>query len=298
MSSTSSQIQTGVSSSIKLQYVDANGNVQNIPFPLPVQRYYDTPSRQFPTQPPGRLFHENFLSPKFGMTNDGAAGSLVYRDTEIMFAGYPSIRLDTNGTSTAQSNPGTGPVDTAGIIFKERLSTNIPNLGGLSGVSGIYAWEGWVRFTSNNLATNTIPSISIYLRDGTNINVGTIWFDTTTLFAFNKMQLQYLNSGGTYTVLGSQNVGWGTVSYDLGMGVPDEEGVWNYWYLAIDFGNGVYKSFQFNDIDYTSTINNAPIRAAPDTASLGNLHFSLQFASKTSTRRYINYALLSGYRVG
>src|SRR6266567_4454070 len=237
MSSTSSQIQTGVSSSIKLQYVDANGNVQNIPFPLPVQRYYDTPSRQFPTQPPGRLFHENFLSPKFGMTNDGAAGSLVYRDTEIMFAGYPSIRLDTNGTSTAQSNPGTGPVDTAGIIFKERLSTNIPNLGGLSGVSGIY------------------------------------------------------------TVLGSQNVGWGTVSYDLGMGVPDEEGVWNYWYLAIDFGNGVYKSFQFNDIDYTSTINNAPIRAAPDTASLGNLHFSLQFASKTATRRYINYALLSGYRV-
>src|SRR6266702_7266530 len=36
MSSTSSQIQTGVSSSIKLQYVDANGNTQNLPFPIPV----------------------------------------------------------------------------------------------------------------------------------------------------------------------------------------------------------------------------------------------------------------------
>src|SRR4051812_26956792 len=109
-------------------------------------------------QPLRKLFVEVFRNHPLGMWNDGVGDA--YRDCDVMFSGRPTVRLDTQGQSTAGSTSPGRTAATAGVVFKRRVHDNF---------TGIFGLECWFRFTGPNNNGTTTPqfSMSVYNRTGT-----------------------------------------------------------------------------------------------------------------------------------
>jgi hypothetical protein len=235
------------------------------------------------------LFIENASNPSLGMWNDGTvvannvgSGS-VSRDNEVPFGGIPSYRLDCQAATTSNSDPGTTAA-TSGIVFKRRLQYV---------VRGIYSVECWFRLTSNNVTgTNTFFSMSIYNRDGTNAHHGRIWLDTATGGAY---ALKYLNSSGVWTSAATLNINAANHLYDLVNSNVDKAGMWSYWKLRYDFNADKYVDALFND-QYIDLSGQGGYVSASNGAQA--MHFSVEWAQKTATRRYMNVAQMIGRRWG
>lgn len=251
----------------------------------------------------GILFMENFRHPRVTMFNDGSGSAS--RDNTITFPnGNPSLRLDPQGTVNA-GGPGTGPA-TNGVIVKRRLV----NL-----IKGVYAWEGWARFTSQNNTSGINFTVSNYNRDGNNAYYSRIWLDTVTgaSGASNPdgsglpyVNLLYLNAAGTWVQFGTYNERVADHMWDPfnGPGKLDNAGFWFYWRLTTDFTNQKIVSFQLNDVIWSgapfpttpgatqqSDLSGKNIYVAADTGARV-MHFSVEYSCSTSTRKFMHVAQL------
>jgi hypothetical protein len=241
------------------------------------------------------------------MFNDGSGSAT--RDNSITFTnGNPTLRIDPQGSINGSGSPSTGPV-TTGVIVKRRIS----NL-----IKGTYAWEGWIRWTSQNNTSNVYTTVSNYNRSGTNAYYSRIWLDTTTgaTGAGNPdgtglpyINLLYLNSSGVWTQFGTYNQRVADHQWDPinNPGKGDSAGMWHYFRLVTDFSGQKYVSLQFNDVLWNASTFSAPINGgATQQAILGGqtfysasdtgarvMHFSIEFSASTSSRRFISAAQLS-----
>lgn len=236
------------------------------------------------------LFVEDFRAPVTGMWNDGAGSAS--RDCDVMFAGKPSIRLDTQGVSSGgATNPGRTAI-TTGVVFKRRVH---------DGFTGIFGMDGWFRLTSTNNTSNAFLSMSVYNRDGTNAYHSRVWLDP----AGNNtpMQARILDGDATAAAAGvaqyvsvSTSVlqnGGGSHIYEPATGRLDRAGGWHYIKLMTNMVTKKYVSLQLD--------GQAPVDLSAYsmdvTASTGfaGMHFSFEYAGSTSSRRYANIAQVTGY---
>src|SRR4029077_1403994 len=186
--------------------------------------------------------------------------------------------LDLSVHRTALTDPGRTANSATFVIAKRRVQA-LTTL-------GKYGMEGWFRWTSNNWNTNTFTVFSVYNRDGINIYIGRLWVDGTV----DPVSLKTLQSGGSYSQIGTYNTTPAQGTYNPGGYLFDRAGSWQYVKLVVDFTAKTYGSAQFNESIF-------PLSNALDsTADAGarQLHFSVECAQKTSTRRFMNVASLVG----
>jgi hypothetical protein len=88
------------------------------------------------------MFIEDFRPPNPGVWNDGVGSAS--RDTDIMFSGMPSLRLDPQGQASGGiTNPARTAI-TSGVVVKRRIHDSF---------SGLFGLEFWFRMTSKNLTS-------------------------------------------------------------------------------------------------------------------------------------------------
>lgn len=240
------------------------------------------------TNPGQIMVREYFTSPGTGMWDDAAGmGSSVSRDTEIMFNGYPSVRLDPQGKfASATTTPGGSPLIST-PVFKRRLQ--FP-------VSGIWGVSMWIRWTSTNNGTNVYTTASLYNRDGTNAYMSRIWIDTTvTPIVLRYLTTQVAAPYYVWTQFATCQSDPITHMYDLPAGKLDKAGQWSYIRLVTNFNTGAYVGCQFNQTWYDLTGVPYYVFAS---AGAQALHGSIEYTPKNSTLRYINMAQLEMRRYG
>ena len=268
---------TSTGTTLQLQTKDPSGNLHNLPYPF---QHIPRPFTRDPLTSGRVIFVENFKSSSMSMHNDGAG--LAYRDTVVMFNGYPTAKLDTNGASIGSpgnNTPGTTP-NTGGVVFKHRV-------GNLANTKKI-GFEHWWYPSSANQA-QAVYSTSIYIRDGVNIYIGRLFLDTQSGSA--PLVIRFLNSSGTYTpVTPNPLTNPAFHTYDPGGAASnDRAGQWNYVKFIIDLTVKQYVSAFYNDQDFTTQIAG---QATYQTADTGPpvLHTSLEYAAETATRRFVRVA--------
>ncbi len=270
-----SSVTTTPGTTLRLRYRDSSGTDRDIPFPLPIQQ---RPYHRDINTSGTILFVEEFreLGP-VGVENDGVGVS--YRDSSIIFQGHPTLCLDPLSSITTAADPGTVP-DSNGVIAKRRFA----NL-----VAGKFGLEAWLFFSSNGLTVNNNKSISLYNRDGTNITIGRIWFDTPTS---TSVDLRRLQSDGTYTLMQNYAGSWDAHQWDPSIDSYSNAGVWNYCKLVVDFDAKKYVSFQWNELFID--LSTFALRVEANTAAKA-LHFSFEMGNKsTGARRYMHVGHVVG----
>ncbi len=261
---------------LRLKTRDSNSVDRDLPYPLATIR---KPWGTRETDVLGKtIFLEDFSNPNVSMHNDGKGSA--HRTCDVTFDSFPTVMLDAQGNIATGSDPGSVP-NTGGVVFKRRV---------VNRVNGKVGYEHWIYFSGSNLTSATRISTSIYIRDGTNINIGRIWYD----LAATDISIKYLQSDGTYTIVTSYP--WNRqVTYDPSIGNEDKAGEWNYVKLVIDFDKKEYVSFQWNEV-LTSLAGKA-IRSTADTAARNLLHFSHEMFQTDSARlRTLHLALPHGTR--
>jgi hypothetical protein len=254
------------------------------------------PLRPAPTRAyTGRvLYVENFAGLQPGLWNDGVGWAA--RDTDIMFNGLPTLRLDTGGqTNGGPANPNRTAI-TTGVVTKRRI---------LDGYRHAFGVEMWFRMSSLNLTSNAMLSLSIYNRNGTSAHHGRVWLDPNgnntplvcrILDGAATSAISGTNGAGTavYTAVATsvnQN-GAGTHTYDPGTGRLDRAGGWHWVKLVADFTTLKYVSIQ---IDGEAAVDlSAYSLDVTDSAGYAGMHHSLEFSASTSSRRFVNIANMIG----
>lgn len=228
------------------------------------------------------LFLEDCRHPVLGMWNDGAGSA--HRDCEIPFAGLPSIRLNPQGSTTGNSEPGTSPL-TTGVVMKRRIHDDY---------SGKFGVECWFRWTSANNTSNILTSMSLYNRtraDGGHFYMSRLWFDP----GGNNSEpwVKVLKADASYELIATvtNQDGTGSHLYDPTTGQIDKAGGWHYAKLVTDLENKEYVRCQFDDkiVDLTGV----PIYIG-NSAGFAGMHFSFEYSQRTSTRRFMNIAQFCG----
>lgn len=239
------------------------------------------------------LYGEAFRYIRPGLWNDGVGW--VMRDCDIPFNDRPTCRLDTGGQSNGgAANPGRTAI-TTGVVAKRRIH---------DGYRGRFGVEAWVRFTSLNLTTNTLLSMSIYNRNGTQAHHGRVWLDP----AGNNVPMHGRILDGTASNALSGTVGSGTAvyadvvtsvsqngagshTYDPPSGRLDLVGGWHFVKLVVDFVTLKYVSLQLDaEVVDVSTYN----MDVTDTTGFAGMHHSFEFSAGTTTRRFVNVANMIG----
>src|ERR671922_1203541 len=172
MSSQSSQINTGVSSSIKLQYVDSNGNTQNLPFPIPIDgsRGGQTNSRAIVGRyPTGRvMWFEDFEAPG-SLQNWWTIDGDLYRRCRSSLrsrTGRYSLHIHCNQSNTINDIGRTIALD----------SPSITKLG----------LEWWMSFSHILVpSTNSAIGMSLEHWDGTKYNEWQAFYRTPANYYLN-----------------------------------------------------------------------------------------------------------------
>lgn len=240
------------------------------------------------------IFVEDFRSPAVSFWNDGVGSST--RDCDITFAGLPSLRLDAQGnTNGGATNPGRTAI-TTGVVAKRRIH---------DGFTGRFGVECWFRLTSLNLTSNTMISMSLYNRDGTNAYHSRVWLNPNgnnqpmlaqILDGAATNALSGTNGSGTavYTTVATsvlQN-GGGSHTFDPPTGRLDRAGGWHYCKMICDMVNKKYVSLQ---IDGQAPVDLSAYQMDTTTSTgFAGMHFSLEFSASTSTARFANFAQIVG----
>lgn len=254
------------------------------------------PVRSAPTRAVGRriLYVEDFCAVMPGLWNDGVGWAA--RDTDILFNGKPTLRLDTGGqVNGTQPNPLRTAI-TSGVVVKRRIH---------DGYRHRFGVEGWFRMSSLNLTSNTLFSMSIYNRNGTQAHHGRVWLDPNgnnqplvarILDGAATNAVSGTNSAGaaTYTAVSTsvlQN-GAGSHTYDVPSGRLDRAGGWHWVKLVVDFATLKYVSVQ---LDGESVVDLSSYSLdVTDTTGFAGMHHSFEFSASTSTRRFVNVANMIG----
>jgi hypothetical protein len=246
------------------------------------------------------LFVEDFRAPTPGMWNDGVGSSS--RDTDIWFAGAPTLRLDPQGqTNGSATSPGR-TANTGGVIVKRRVH---------DGFTGLFGLECWFRFTSTNLVSNTLFSMSIYNRDGASAWHGRLWLDPNgnnvpmlgkildgAATAAANPGTPLTGTTAVYTTVATsllQN-GAGSHQYEPSAagGRMDKAGGWHYCKLVVNLATKTYVSVKL-DGEPTVDLSAYALDQITSTGFAG-MHFSFELSASTSTRpRYINVAGIRGF---
>jgi len=238
------------------------------------------------------LFQEDFVHPVLGMWNDGIG--CAYRDTNVTFAGRPTMRLDPQGTTaTAGSGPATmGPSNY--VICKRRI---------IDQFSGVFAVSLWLRFTSSSSAINSYTTISVYNRDSANAYYGRLWLDTSgdnSAGTYNAGAPKTLlaktlgTDGTTWTTRGTiLNQGTDEHSYKPSGNFVDKTGLWWFVKLAVNLNTKKYVYAQVADQFVDLTGLDIFTSAA---TSQSVMHFSVEYGATSGSpaRRYINVASVTG----
>src|SRR6266542_1047736 len=280
----SSSTSTNTGTTLQLKYVDSTGNLQNMPFPQPVDpqgsKVKDANKliTARSTTLARVLCQDDFRDSQTSYHNN--ASGYGYRDTDVLFGPNASFRVELGGDGTTYTGiggtPGTAP-STNGVIAKRRITNNIP-----SGLSGKFLYEYWFRFTSNNMGGNSFTTTSIYDRDGTSMYLFRVWFDNvnTAVKVLNNATWDQID---TVTSFGNGH------PWEPEVGAYDKAGIWFYVGLQVDFGAGKYISLQLNDkvYDISAKVYNVSASSAPRA-----LHFSheLAYGTNSAVRRYYNIA--------
>lgn len=255
------------------------------------------PPRSQPTRSPhsGRvLYVEDFRSPAVGIWNDGVGSAS--RDTDIMFGGLPTLRLDPQGQSTPNTNPARTAA-TAGVVVKRRIH---------DGFRERYGVECWFRFTSTNLTSNTYFSMSIYNRNGTQAVHSRVWLDPNG----NNQPLvaRILDGAATAAVSGTTATGAATYTAVLtsvlqngagshtfypASGRVDRAGGWHYVKMVTDFATQKYVSLQVDGEDIVDLSGYS--MDVTDSTGFAGMHHSFELSASTTTRpRWVNVAHVVG----
>ena len=280
MSSTS----TSTGTSLQLQTKDSSGNLHNLPYPF---QHIPRPFSRDPITGGRVLYVENFKSTTTSMFNDGAG--YAYRDTDNMFMGYPTAKLDTNGIATGATDPGRSPDSSGGIVFKHRIQNDYPT------TPGKYGMDFWWRALGTTLSVNNFFSAYIYNRDGATWHGGHIWFDMTAVA--NKTRILYCNQSANYLAVtpdslynpGGHPFDYAGGSVAGGGYTPDKTGEWNNVKLVVDLTNNQYVSLRMNNVDFTSQIGGQTLPSTADTSPT-SLHMGVWFAAKNTSRRIMSVA--------
>jgi hypothetical protein len=241
------------------------------------------------------MFIEDFRPPNPGVWNDGVGSAS--RDTDIMFSGMPSLRLDPQGQASGGiTNPARTAI-TSGVVVKRRIHDSF---------SGLFGLEFWFRMTSKNLTSSAFFSASIYNRDGTNAYHSRVWFDPNG--NNQPMVARILDGAATAAVSGTTGTGAATYTavvtstlqngagshtYDPTTGSLDKAGGWHWAKLVTDMNAKKYVSLAFDSqppVDLSAYTMDMTA-----TTAFAGMHFSFEFAASTSTRpRYVNVAQMIG----
>jgi hypothetical protein len=256
------------------------------------------PVRTQPTRRPnsGRVLYVNdFRSLNSSMWNDGVGSAS--RDTDIWFAGNPTLRLDPQGQSAAGvTNPGR-TANVSGVVVKQRIH---------DGFRQKYGVEAWFRMTSTNLTLNTFFSLSIYNRDGAQAYHGRVWLDPNG--NNQPMVARILDGTATATASGgpggttavytpvvtsvSQN-GAGSHMFYPASGRVDRAGGWHYVKMVVDFAALKYVSIQL-DGEAVTDLSGYNMDVTTTTGFAGMHHSFELCASTTSRPRWVNIAHMVG----
>jgi len=254
------------------------------------------PPRPAPTRASGGqlLYVEDFCAVQPGLWNDGVGWCGI--DTDIIFNGKPTLRLDTGGNSNGgPANPNRTAI-TSGVVTKRRIH---------DGYRHKFGMEFWFRFTSLNLTTNTMFSASIYNRNGTQAHHGRVWLDPNGNNV--PMHARILDGAATFALSGTNGAsaavytdvvtsvnqnGAGTHTYDVPSGRLDRAGGWHWCKLVVDFVAAKYVSIQLDG--ETAVDLSAYNLDVTDTTGFAGMHHSFEFSASTSTRRYVNIANIIG----
>jgi hypothetical protein len=242
------------------------------------------------------LYVEDFRAIQPGLWNDGVGWADT--DPDILFNGRPSLRLDTGGNSNgAPANPGR-TANTSGVVMKRRVH---------DGYRHPFGVEFWWRFTSLNLTSNALFSMSIYNRNGTQAHHGRVWLDPNG----NNVPMHARILDGTASAAANPGVpttgpnavyadvvtsvnqnGAGTHTWDVASGRLDRAGGWHWCKMVVDFTTLKYVSLQVDGEALTdlSTYN----LDITDTTGFAGMHHSFEFSASTATRRYLNVANMIG----
>lgn len=243
----------------------------------------------------GRVIYvEDFRGIQPGFWNDGVGW--IMRDFDCMFNGMPTMRLDTGGQTNLSATTPQRTAITAGVVAKRRLH---------DGFRHRYGMEFWFRFTSLNLTSNALFSVSIYNRNGTQAKHGRVWLDPNG--NNQPMVAKVLDGAATNTLSGTTSSGtpvWTAVStsvlqngagshtYDPATGRLDRAGGWHWCKLVVDFAAATYVSVQIDGeaaVDLTGYTMDVT-----DTTGFAGMHHSFEFSASTSTRRFVNVANVIG----
>lgn len=254
------------------------------------------PLRPAPTRSGGGhvLYVEDFRGIHPGLWNDGVGWAAS--DTDIMFNGKPTLRIDTGGNANGgAANPGRTAL-TSGVVMKRRVH---------DGYRHKFGMECWFRFSSLNLTSNALLSMSIYNRNGAQAHHGRVWLDP----AGNNVPMvaRILDGAATNALSGtvgsgtavyaaavtsvSQN-GAGTHTYDIPSGRLDRAGGWHFVKMVVDFVNLRYVSLQL-DGEAVADLSAYSLDIT-DTVGFAGMHHSFEFSASTSTRRFVHVASLIG----
>jgi hypothetical protein len=254
------------------------------------------PLRQAPTRAYGKrvLYVEDFRAVQPGLWNDGVGWAA--RDCDIMFNGRPTLRLDTGGQSNGGATNPNRTAITSGVVMKRRLH---------DGYRHRFGVEVWFRMTSLNLTSNTLFSLSIYNRNGTQAHHGRLWLDPNgnnqpmvgrILDGAATNALSGAVSSGTavYTAVTTsvlQN-GAGSHAWDVPSGRLDRAGGWHWVKMVVDFATNKYVSVQL-DGEAAVDLSGYSLDVT-DTTGFAGMHHSLEFSASTATRRFVNVANMIG----
>lgn len=233
------------------------------------------------------LFVEDFRIPgSSGMWNDGVGSAS--RTTEITFSGQPSLRLDPQGQSSGNANPGR-TANTSGVVAKRRIH---------DGFRGRFGLQMWFRFTSKNLTSNVRFSMSVYNRDGAQGHHARVWLDpagnnvpmTASILdgaatAAANGATPTIPSGAAVYTLASTSVlqnGGGSHTYDPVTGSMDKVGGWHYVKMVVDMATKKYVSLRL-DGEAQVDLSGYSLDTT-DSAGFAGQHFSVEMFATTSTR--------------
>ena len=257
--------------------------------PMPIIGPWDAPVRvqedfgfDVSNGDPGQIL---FYGPKPGDAslsgwNDGSKPGTASIDYDLTFDSHPTILLDPQGLSTGNTTPGTSPLQTSGIVYKNRLQFPL---------NGKYSAECWWRWSSQNNGTNSLTTLDHYNRDGVNFWMSRIWINNTV----DPMTVLYLNSAGTYTQVATVNSFPATHMYDPPNGAYDETGQWTFVKLKTDFTTKKYIYAQVNDV--LIDLSGIDVYSAASTGARA-MHFGVTYTGRNATARYMHIAKLIGRR--
>jgi hypothetical protein len=232
---------------------------------------------------------EDFNDPILPLPIGGSPSLTASRDYTNRFNGKPTCKLDTQGFNSGVTGPSTVAGPNANGLQLQVLMSN-------SG-AGVFGFEGWFRFTSANwvLNANEFFAVRMYTRDGSNSYHAVLWPNPQ---AAVLGQIQILDGvSHSYKTLGTIPFDDYLVTNDpMGSGSTDNEGIWHYFQLIVDFNQKAYLLAQVDEQIFSINGATSVLTITPDTGPR-IMHWGVEIGANNTGRRFMNVANLRAFEL-